>query len=136
MPKLQTAVELAKAPGQVESTETLAIVREISEGAAAEKPDFGYYHPPHGPPTKFKVVKVNEREATGWDEATGAEVFSELTVDIGYPDGRVAIKKCPIADAPKAGCFVYGVIKTRPGPPDLRGEEFVPIEIGKNQPLN
>lgn len=157
MPELKTAVQTAMAPPAVDPAQgkanaikaaaealvngekpSLAVVTEadLAKLATEAKPDFGYYFPPHGPPTRFKVIKENAPEITGWDDETGAEIKSAVTLDIGYPDGKTAIKKCPIATGPRAGHFVFGPLKTRQAPEETRGEEFKDVELGRNAPLN
>ena len=146
MAKLKTAVEAAAIAEQTKiegdsiangDSPALAVVtQEQLAGLAAARPDFGYYFPMHGPPTRLNVVKLNESEGTGWDEVAGIEIKSPITVDIGYPDGKIVVRKCPIANGPLGGHFVFGALQTRKGPEDLRGEEFPKVELGRNLPLN
>ena len=129
---MKSASEASVNEGPALAVVSAAELAKIASGKA----DFGYYFPTHGNPTRFKLVRENAPEPVGWDEVTGEEVKSPITVDIGYPDGSVAIRKCPIATGPKAGCFVFGPLKTQIAPEDRRGEEFDGAELGRNQPLN
>jgi hypothetical protein len=109
----------------------MATQNQTPDPAPVKSPDksakTGYYHAANTTPVKFTVIKENPAQTTGRDE-NNKPIIQPRTVDIGNPDGTVAVRLCPVSDVPKAGHFTIGTLPE----PDEADEIDFEAEAAKN----